>query len=134
MGFAALQGWYAYMESHDHKALWALLHPDAVFESPVVHTPQRGRDITFKYLAGAEQVLGGPGFRYVGEWLSGTGAVLEFETEIEGIRINGVDILTFSEDGALITHFKVMVRPLKAINLLHRLMGEQLAKAYPASR
>ena len=125
---AALDGWYGYMKSHDRTALWDLLHPDAVFESPVVHTPQRGREITFKYLAGAEKVLGGPGFRYVGEWLSEKGAVLEFEREIEGIRINGVDIITFSDDN-LITHFKVMVRPLKAINLLHRLMGEQLAKA-----
>jgi hypothetical protein len=98
-----------------------------VFESPVVHTPQRGRDITFKYLAGAEKVLGGPGFKYTGEWRSETGAVLEFENEIEGIKINGVDIITFNDDGK-ITHFKVMVRPLKGINLLHRLMGEQLAR------
>jgi hypothetical protein len=129
MRMTALDGWYAYMKSHDPKALWDLLHPDAVFESPVVHTPQRGREITYKYLAGAEKVLGGPGFKYVGEWLSGKGAVLEFEREIGGITINGVDIITFSDDGSLITHFKVMVRPLKAINLLHRLMGEQLAKA-----
>ena len=125
----ALELWYAYIKSHDHRALWDLLHPDAVFESPVVHTPQRGREIAFKYLAGADQVLGGPGFKYIGEWRSPHGAVLEFENEIEGIRINGVDIMTFSEDGSLITHFKVMVRPLKAINLLHRLMGEQLAKS-----
>ena len=72
-------------------------------------------------------MLGGPGFAYVGEWRGGTGAVLEFESEIDGIRINGVDIITFGKDGR-ITHFKVMVRPLKAINLLHRLMGEQLAQ------
>ena len=129
----ALDHWYGYMKSHDPKALWDLLDPDAVFESPVVHTPQRGREITFKYLMGAEKVLGGPGFTYVGEWLSEKGAVLEFEKEIEGIRINGVDIITFSDDGKLIeqgkiVNFKVMVRPLKAINLLHRLMGEQLAK------
>jgi hypothetical protein len=129
MRMAALDGWYDYMKSHDPGALRDLLHPDAVFESPVVHTPQRGREITLKYLAGAERVLGGPGFKYVGEWLSESGAVLEFEKEIEGIKINGVDIITFSDDGNLITHFKVMVRPLKAINLLHRLMGEQLAKA-----
>jgi hypothetical protein len=132
MPMTALDGWRAYMQSHDHKALWDLLHPDAVFESPVVHTPQRGRDITFKYLASAEQVLGGPGFKYVGEWLSANGAVLEFENELEGIKINGVDMITFSDDGTQITHFKVMVRPLKAINLLHRLMGEQLAKAQSA--
>ena len=123
----ALDKWYAYMKSHDHAALWDLLHPDAVFESPVVHTPQRGRDITFKYLSSAEKVLGGPGFRYIGEWRSANGAVLEFENEIEGIKLNGVDIISFSEDDR-IARFKVMVRPLKAINLLHRLMGEQLAK------
>jgi hypothetical protein len=126
MTSTGLDKWYGYMKSHDHAALWDLLHPDAVFESPVVHTPQRGRNITFKYLASVEKVLGGPGFSYIGEWRSERGAVLEFETEIDGITINGVDIISFSEDGR-ITHFKVMVRPLKAINLLHRLMGEQLA-------
>jgi hypothetical protein len=120
-----LDAWYGYMKSHDRTALWDLLHPDAVFESPVVHTPQRGRDITFKYLASAEKVLGGPGFRYVGEWRSADGAVLEFKTVIDGIEINGVDIISFDDQGR-ITHFKVMVRPLKAINMLHRLMAEQL--------
>src|SRR5262245_25154888 len=125
----ALDRWRDYIRSHDHAALHELLHPDVVFESPVVHTPQRGREITFKYLTSATTVLGGAAFRYLGEWRNETGAVLEFETEIDGIRINGVDIITISEDGGTITHFKVMVRPLKAINLLHRLMGEQLAKS-----
>ena len=123
---SVLDKWYGYMKSHDQAALWDLLHPDAVFESPVVHTPQRGRDITFKYLSSAEKVLGGPGFKYVGEWRSDNGAVLEFEKEIDGITINGVDIISFADDK--ITHFKVMVRPLKAMNLLHQLMGAQLAK------
>jgi SnoaL-like domain len=125
MAQSGLARWYAYMKSQDHKALWDLLHPDAVFESPVVHTPQRGRDITFKYLASAEKVLGGEGFVYRGEWRNENGAVLEFEREIDGIKINGVDIITFDGEGR-ITHFKVMVRPLKAINLLHRLMGQEL--------
>jgi len=127
MALTGLDKWYAFMKSHDTAALWDLLHPDAVFESPVVHTPQVGRDIVFKYLSSAEKVLGGPGFTYVGEWRSDHGAVLEFENVIEGIKLNGVDIITFAEDGR-ITCFKVMVRPLKAINLLHRLMGEQLAR------
>lgn len=126
MSMTALDKWYGYIKSHDHAALWDLLHPDAVFESPVVHTPQCGRDITFKYLSGAEKVLGGPGFVYTGEWRNDNGAVLEFEKEIDGVKINGVDIIRFSDDGRIV-HFKVMVRPLKAINLLHRLMGEQLA-------
>jgi hypothetical protein len=127
MTMRGLDGWYAYMKSHDSAALADLLHPDVVFESPVVHTPQAGRPITLKYLTSAAKVLGGPGFSYVGEWRSDEGAVLEFVTEIDGIKLNGVDIIRFDADGR-ITHFKVMVRPLKAINLLHRLMGEQLAK------
>ena len=128
MAAISLQRWHGFIKSGDHAALWDLLHPDAVFESPVVHTPQRGRDITFKYLIGATKVLGGPAFSYVGEWTSTNGAVLEFVTDIDGITVNGVDIITFDADGR-ITHFKVMVRPLKAINLLHRLMGEQLARS-----
>ena len=128
MSMTGLDKWYGYMKSHDRAALWDLLHPDAVFESPVVHTPQRGREITFKYLASADKVLGGQGFAYTGEWRSDTGAVLEFQTEIDGIKLNGVDLITFAADGR-ITNFKVMVRPLKAINLLHRLMGEQLASS-----
>ena len=70
MTMTALDKWYGYMKSHDTVALWDLLHPDAVFESPVVHTPQRGRDITFKYLSSAEKVLGGPGFKYIGELIT----------------------------------------------------------------
>ena len=127
MPLAGLEKWHAYVKSHDRDALWDLLHSDAVFESPVVHTPQRGRDITFKYLASAEKVLGGPGFIYRGEWRSENGAVLEFENEIEGIKLNGVDIITFDKEGRIV-NFKVMVRPLKAINLLHRLMGEELMR------
>jgi hypothetical protein len=123
-----LQRWHGFVKSGDRAVLWDLLHPDAVFESPVVHTPQRGRDITFKYLVSATKVLGGPAFTYVGEWTNETGAVLEFTCDVEGITINGVDIITFDAEDR-ITHFKVMVRPLKAINLLHRLMGEQLAKS-----
>ena len=128
MTTTGLAQWYGVMKSRDHEALWDLLHPDIVFESPVVNAPQRGRDITFKYLTGAVKVLGVPGFAYLGEWRSETGAVLEFETVIDGIRINGVDVIAFDSDDR-ITHFKVMVRPLKAINLLHALMAEQLAKS-----
>ena len=127
MSMSGLDKWYSYMRSHDRSLLWDLLHPDAVFESPVVHKPQQGRDIVFKYLTSAEKVLGGPGFAYKGEWRGDTSAVLEFENEIEGITINGIDMITFADDGR-ITRFKVMVRPLKAINLLHRLMGDELAR------
>ena len=127
MTMTGVDRWCDYVKTHDRAMLWDLLDPDVVFESPVVHTAQRGRDITFKYLWSVGNVLGGSGFAFVGEWRNDTGAVLEFETEVDGIRINGVDIITCGGDGR-VTHFKVMVRPLKAINLLHRLMGEELAK------
>lgn len=123
-----LDRWYAYVRDHDHAALWDMLHPDAVFESPVVHTPQRGRDIVFKYLSSADKVLGGPDFKYLGEWRSDTGAVLEFGSVVDGITIDGVDMITWDADG-LITHFKVMVRPLKAVEMVHRKMGAMLAAA-----
>lgn len=129
---ASLARWHDYiLRSHDKQTLWDMLHPDVVFESPVVHTPQRGREITFKYLASADKVLGGPGFAYVGEWFNETSAILEFTNEIDGIKVNGIDMITFDSNG-LITNFKVMVRPLKAVNLLHQLMKAQLEQMMAA--
>ncbi len=122
-----IKSWHAYIERHDGVGLDELLAEDAVFESPVVFTPQRGKPIVMAYLKAAANVLGDANFRYTGEWLSEDGAVLEFENEIDGIKINGVDIVRWNAEGK-ISHFKVMVRPLQAVNLLHRLMGETLAK------
>jgi len=121
-----MQGWHDFVKSKDPTALAWLLHPDVVFESPVLHTPQHGRDITAKYLVAAVNVLTVPGFKYANEWQNEGGAVLEFRTEIEGITINGVDLIAVNEDRTLITGFKVMVRPLKAIQLLQRLMAQEL--------
>lgn len=120
--------WHEYMESHDPAKLDALLADDVVFESPVVHTPQAGKAITSKYLLAAAVVLGNDSFRYVGEWRAERSAILEFACEIDGIRINGIDMIHWNEAGR-ITSFKVMVRPLKAINLLHQMMGARLASA-----
>ena len=120
-----LARWHDYIKAPSHAELWEMLHPDAVFESPVVHTPQRGRDIVFKYLASADKVLGGEGFTYTGEWIGPNSAIIEFENVVRGIKVNGIDMITWNEAGQ-ITHFKVMVRPLKAINLVHQMMGEML--------
>ena len=127
MPTTALDHWYDYMKSHDQKTLWDLLHPEVVFESPVVHTPQVGKAITSQYLAAAGHTLGNDTFRYVGEWHRENSSILEFTAEIDGININGIDMISCDDDG-LITHFKVMVRPLKAVNMLHQKMGEMLAK------
>jgi hypothetical protein len=120
----AIETWHRVAETRDTALLHDLLADDAVFESPVVHTPQLGRAITEKYLLGAMHVLGGESFRYTGEWRNQTGAVLEFETVVDGIKINGVDIIRTSTDGEKIEHFKVMIRPLKAFGVIQREMGK----------
>jgi hypothetical protein len=120
-----LARWHAHVKQPDHHALWEMLHPDAVFESPVVHTPQRGREIVFKYLASADKVLGGEGFAYTREWLGPNSAIIEFENIVRGIKVNGIDMISWNDVGQIV-HFKVMVRPLKAINLVHQMMGEML--------
>jgi hypothetical protein len=119
--------WHTVAMSKDYATIAAILHDDCVFESPVVHTPQLGKDITAKYLTAAGHTLGNAEFAYVGEWHRENSAILEFETVIDGIKINGIDMISCNDDG-LITHFKVMVRPLKAVNMLHQKMGEMLAK------
>jgi hypothetical protein len=117
--------WHKVALSRDPDAISAVLHEDAVFESPVVHTPQRGKAITAMYLAAAGHTLGNDSFEYVGEWHRENSSILEYKAEIDGIAINGIDMISCDDDG-LITHFKVMVRPLKAVNLLHQKMGEML--------
>jgi hypothetical protein len=117
--------WHKVAMSKDYDTIAATLHDDCVFESPVVHSPQIGREITAKYLAAAGHTLGNADFEYVGEWHRENSAILEFRTMIDGIAINGIDMISCDEEG-LITHFKVMVRPLKAVNMLHQKMGEML--------
>jgi hypothetical protein len=119
--------WHKVALSRDPNTISATLHDDCVFESPVVHTPQVGKAITSQYLAAAGFTLGNDSFRYVGEWHRENSAILEFTAEIDGIKINGIDMISCDDDG-LITHFKVMVRPLKAVNMLHQKMGEMLEK------
>ena len=120
----ALERWHEIIKERKPELLDEILAEDCVFLSPVVHTPQRGREITKLYLTGAMHVLN-DGFRYVKEVVSPEHAVLEFVCEIDGIMVNGVDIMSFDQDGK-INEFKVMVRPLKAINLLHAKMAEML--------
>ena len=123
-----LERWYAYVADHDPTALAAMVGDDCVFHSPVVHTAQRGKALTLGYLTAAFEVLGTDEFVYTREFTHERGAVLEFETELDGIAINGIDIIEWDAAGRIVD-FKVMVRPLKAINLLHALMAAQLARA-----
>lgn len=149
--------WHAHLRGELDGGLDALLHEDVVFESPVVFTPQRGRDITKMYLTAAGGTLGGGDeqgsgggagidslgssggpFRYVRHILQGHDAMLEFETSMwdaaaeRSCTVNGVDIITCDDDGKIV-HFKVMLRPLQAINLVHAQMKAALESMAPPS-
>lgn len=119
--------WHDYVRTQDLAILDGLLADDVVFHSPVVHTPQVGRDITRKYLVAALHVLGTPSFRYVREIVGPRDALLEFVVDIDGVTVNGIDLFAWDDDGRIVD-FKVMVRPLKAVNALHQAMGTMLAR------
>jgi len=122
-----LKVWHARMADKSEAALSAQLADDAVFHSPVVHTPQAGKAIVMAYLLAADNVLGNDSFRYVREIVDDQAnmAMLEFELELDDIKVNGVDIIAWNDAG-LIQDFKVMVRPLKAINKVWDEMGKML--------
>lgn len=130
VGFAhaqptALERWHAMVEARNLDGLDELLADDVVFQSPAVHTPQVGKAITKKYLVAALHVLNTDQFRYVGEWHGEHSAVLEFETALGDVQLNGVDMIWWNASGQ-ITRFKVMVRPVKALQALMPLMAQQL--------
>jgi hypothetical protein len=125
-----IQLWHKLAKQRDASGLDDLLAADAVFYSPVVHTPQVGKAITKKYLAAAFQVFFNETFRYVREVKGERDAVLEFQVELDGITVNGVDMIKWNDSGK-ITEFKVMLRPLKAVNLIHQKMGAMLAAGKP---
>jgi hypothetical protein len=135
---ACIARWHDHMHGRLEGGLDAMLHPDVVFLSPIVFTPQEGREVTKLYLTAAGGTLGGDsdagagggsggGFRYTKEICQGHSAMLEFETSVEGKYVNGVDIITCDDDG-MIVEFKVMIRPLQAINLVHAQMRAMLER------
>ena len=117
--------WHQLVADRNTKGLDALLSDKVVFHSPVVHTPQVGKPITEQYLSAAFHVFFNETFRYVRQVQNGNDAVLEFQVEIDGIGVNGVDMIRWDETGQIVD-FKVMVRPLKAINLIHQKMAAML--------
>jgi len=117
--------WHQIVRTRNAAGLNALLAENVVFHSPVVHAPQVGKAIARMYLTAALAVFFNESFRYVREVVSGRDAVLEFAVEIDGISVNGVDMIRWDEEGRIVD-FKVMLRPLKAINLIHQKMGAML--------
>jgi hypothetical protein len=130
MATSPIEAWHGLIEARDASGLDDILADDVVFHSPVVHTPQRGKQLTKMYLGAAIMVLGNSEFEYVRELIGESEAVLEFTSEVNGIHINGVDMIRWNADGK-IDDFKVMIRPLKAINLLHGMMKQMLGQTGP---
>ena len=140
MKMNAIEKWYEVIKSDNPDKYDEVLAEDCVFYSPVVYTPQRGREITKMYLMAAGGVFGGEDspkkildekstskFKYIKEIIGENSAVLEFETEIDGIYVNGIDLISWNEENK-ITEFKVIVRPLQAVNKLHQQMQDMLER------
>ena len=121
----ALASWHALVASRNAQGLNALLADNVVFHSPVVHAPQLGKAITTQYLAAALKVFFNDSFNYVREIVGASDAALEFQVEIDGITVNGLDIITWDDTGKIVD-FKVLIRPLKAVNLIHQKMAAML--------
>ncbi len=119
-----LELWHEMFKDRDIGRLDEILAENCVFLSPIVHTPQEGRELTKFYLTGAFNVFN-DSFHYVKEVVTDEHAVLEFVCDMEGVVVNGVDIMTFDDQGKIV-EFKVMVRPLQAVNLLHARMKTML--------
>jgi hypothetical protein len=139
-----VRNWHAYLRGELEGGLDELLHDEVVFYSPIVFTPQVGKEVTKLYLTAAAQTFPGDGatapsdggaagsgasgaFRYTKHVLSGNVAVLEFETTIEGKYVNGIDIITCNDEGRIV-EFRVMIRPLQAVNVVHRQMRAMLER------
>ena len=121
----ALYTWHSLLQFRDLKALNTLLADDVVLHSPVVHTPVAGKKMVKLYLTAALHIFANETFTYVRELSDEHTAILEFTTIVDGIFVNGVDMIRWNEAGE-ITDFKVMVRPLKAMTIIHQKMGEML--------
>ena len=125
MTIDTLSTWHDLVATRNVGGLTTLLADSVVFHSPVVHTPQIGKEITARYLTAAFHVFFNESFEYVREVSGPRDAVLEFQVQIDGIAVNGVDMLKWDETGRIV-EFKVLIRPLKAVNLIHERMAAML--------
>lgn len=121
---AVLRRWHAVVASKDPALLSDLLAEDAVFRSPAVFAPQEGKALTAGYLSAAIEVLG-PTLRYVSQWHDQGSAVLEFEADLDGVYVQGVDLLRWNAEEKLVS-FTVMVRPMRGLQKLIELMAARL--------
>ena len=120
-----IEKWHKVLVSQDHSLLKSILAEEVVFYSPVVFTPQKGKSLTLLYLMAASQVFNNKSFTYIKEIINENHATLEFEVNIKGIEINGIDLITWNEEGMII-EFKVFIRPLQGVNIIHKMMQQMI--------
>lgn len=123
----AVRAWHAVAQSRDPALLADLLADDVEFRSPAVFRPQQGKALTTLYLTGAIAVLG-PSLRYIHQWHDESSAVLEFEAELDGVYLQGIDMLQWNDEDKLVS-FTVMVRPMRGLEKLIELMSREVAAA-----
>jgi hypothetical protein len=127
MTSSVIERWHQFIDDgHDPAVLDALLDDDAVFYSPAVFTPQPGRQKTTAYLMAAAKMFGGTDFHYVEQWVGDRSAVLEFEATVDGVYVNGVDLIRWDDDDRIVS-FKVMMRPFKGLQAIMPRMAELLS-------
>jgi len=133
-----MEKWHQNLNGELPGGIDELLADDVKFYSPIVFTPVKGKELAKSYLgAGGNTFSGGKTmeslgaddskFKYTKEVVSGYHAVLEFEVEVEGKYVNGVDIITCNDEAKII-ELKVMLRPLQEINIMHEQMKKRLDK------
>jgi hypothetical protein len=120
-----IQRWIEIIENGSTDELDTLLADDAVFFSPAVFTPQEGRAKAAAYLKAAAKVFGNTDFHYVEQWYKDRSAILEFAATIDSIYVNGIDMIHWNDDDQIVS-FKVMLRPLKALQTIIPAMAELL--------
>jgi len=121
-----LDEWHRIIAEKDVAALSAIVHPDAVFRSPMVYKPYHGRDTLVFVLSQVIEIF--EDFTYHREMMSedGRSAFLEFTTNVGDKSLKGLDLITFDEDGK-ITEFEVLIRPMSGLMALAEQMGKRMA-------
>ena len=130
---ASLARWHRFIAARDLSALSELLHPQAVFRSPMAHSPYPGAQAVNLILNTVIKVF--EDFTYHRELVSADGlsVVLEFSAKVAGRELKGIDLIRFDESGRIL-EFEVMVRPMSGLQALGAEMAQRLAPLLAAAR
>ena len=117
--------WHEVVKNRDYNLLESILSDDIIFYSPVVYTPQKGKQLALQYLMAASEVFNSTSFQYNKEMIGESSASLEFSLTLDSTDINGIDLISWDKTGKII-EFKVFIRPLQGVNMIHKLMQRMM--------